>query len=223
MLVGAAHAAVTTGEVQGSVVDEAGRPVSNARVLINKALPASSPRPLAPPIITGPQVTARQADASGRFQAGGLPPGQYVFCAQTTVQGLLDPCHWAATAPTLTVAAGQTITGVKITMANGAVVSIHLDDPKGLLKPVSGVTDFDCQFHAVTTKGHHYNAPITGASVNGRDHAVTIPFGTALSIQVISPHLIVNDSSGKPAAATAVSAGAGMSGTHMNFTVTGVK
>lgn len=75
---------------------------------------------------------------------------------------------------------------------------IHIDDPQSPLKPVTGPIDFDLQIHAVTAKGQHYNANIQASTATGRGHSVTIPFGTAITIQVLAAHLVVNDQTGNP-------------------------
>ena len=215
--------ATGTGGVQGSVVDETGKPVNGARVFISQALPQGIPHPSAPPVITGPQMTARPADASGIFKVTGLPEGQYVACAETATPGLLDPCHWGTSAPTFTVTAGQTANNIRITMLKGAVLAIRLNDPLALLKSPNGAVDSNCQFHVVTQKGHHYGAVITAQNTNSRDHAITVPSGSALSLQVISPHLVVNDGSGKPVppGGIEINIAAGANTTQMNFSVAG--
>jgi hypothetical protein len=106
------------------------------------------------------------------------------------------------------VAAGETTAGVTVTMAVGAVVPIHISDPLAMLAPVSGSQmNFDLQVHAITSKGLHYIAETQASSAVSRDLAITIPFGAAVTLQVRSPHLIVNDQMGNPVP----SVGAGIS------------
>jgi len=163
------------------------------------------------------------ADSSGAFTIPTLPAGQYIACAEATTPGLLDPCHWAESAPTFTVTAGKTTTGVNITMARGAVIPIHIDDPQSLLKPVAGPIDFDLQIHAVTAKGHHYNANIESSTATTRNHVITVPFGTPVTIQVLTGHFVVNDESGKPAlaAGASVSTPSGASAATISYVVAG--
>jgi hypothetical protein len=164
------------------------------------------------------------ADANGNFRVGSLPAGRYVACAEVTVPGLLDPCHWAGSAPTFTVVAGQPTTGVDITMARGAVVPIHIADPLGLLQPVSeSAINFDFQVHVVTSKGVHHNARVQASSAAGRDLAVTVPFGTAVTLRVMSSHLTANDQTGSPvsAAGASVTVPSGVSPATVVYTITG--
>lgn len=215
------------GSVTGTVVDDSGKPVIRARVFISQALPPTAARPAAPPVITGPHVITTMTDHNGQFLSGHLRPGIYVACAQYAPQGLLDPCHWSTSAPEFTVTAGQATTGVKIVMAKGAIIPIHVDDPHQLLAASSAKAagQTDLQFHIVTAKGHRYIAPVIATSKNGRDHAITIPFGTSLNVQVISPHLAVNDDAGKPAnpAGKSLNVPAATAPASLHYTVIGAK
>ena len=97
-----------SGAVRVQVVDETGKPISPARVFISQALPSTATRPPAPPVITGPQVGTAYTDQNGHFVAF-LPAGSYIACAETTTQGVLDPCHWATSAPTFTIKSQSTV------------------------------------------------------------------------------------------------------------------
>jgi hypothetical protein len=136
----------------------------------------------------------------GHFTAF-LPAGNYVACGQAATQGFLDPCHFGASTPTFSVAKGQIVSGVKIVMAKGAVLPIHIDDAQGLLAAATGVIAPDCRVQMVTSHGYRYDAVIVAQSATGRDHQITVPFGGQVTLQVIAPHLIVNDDSGQPVSA----------------------
>lgn len=213
-----------TGSLIGSVVDDGGKPVAGARVLISYATSIKSPIP-APPVVTGPLAATVTADATGTFHADGLAPDQYIACAETSTPGYLDPCHWSASAPTFTVSAGQTTSGVRIVMAKGSVLRVHVDDPQQLLKPVAGPVDLDFEIHVVTSKGVRYSAPIQASTALGRDHAITIPFDTSVSVRVLAAHLAVKDQSGKLFAAlgTSVNVPTGTTPSVIGLTVTGKK
>ena len=79
--------------VEGTVLDDTGKPVAGARVLIAAALPANAPHFTAPPVITGPLATSTTSDSKGAFTIAALPAGQYIACAEVATTGLLDPCH----------------------------------------------------------------------------------------------------------------------------------
>jgi hypothetical protein len=177
------------------VVTDAGQPVGGALVLISRSAPANILLPASaksgPPVVTGTLAAKGTTDASGAFSIGNLAAGQYVACAEAAAPGLLDPCHWSASAPTFTVAAGQNASGLTITVTRGAVLTIQLADPRGLLTPATGPIDFRCQIHIVTSRGIHYAAPIQSSAVGGRSHAITIPYGTPVALQLLAPHLVL--------------------------------
>ena len=218
-------AATVNGTVKGTVVDDTGKPVSGARVFISHALPSTARKSVGPPTITGAIAGSVLADSSGSFEATGIRAGDYVACAQTTAQGLLDPCHWAQQAPEFTVTAGQTTAGIKISMAHGAVIPIHVNDPQGLLTPATTAIDLACQFHIVTARGLHYNATIQASSATGRDYSITVPFGAPVTLQAISPHLALNDSTGNAVSAVGAAVNAPTFGSNptLVYTVTGKK
>ncbi len=215
------------GAIGGSVIDDSGRPVSGARVLINLAPPAGAARFTSPPVETGALVTVVTADANGIFQVPVLPAGQYIACAESAAPGLLDPCHWSASAPTFTVDAAKGIAPLVVTMTRGAIIPIHVSDPLTLLQPMTpSSASMDLQVHVVTNKGLHLNAPVQASSAVGRDYAATVPFGAAITLRVMaSPNLKVNDQSGNPidAAGTSVMPVSGASPVAVEYVVAGTK
>ena len=164
------------------------------------------------------------AGPTGRFMAF-LPPGSYVACAETNTPGFLDPCHFGTSAPTFTLAKGQILEGVDLVMAKGAILSIQVNDPNGLLKAPAGVVAPDCHIKVITAKGYRYEAPITASSATGRSHTITVPFGAAITVLVISPNLIVTDSTGKPTSSAGASTAipAAVSPGVLSYTVSGIK
>jgi hypothetical protein len=218
-------AASTTGTVQGSVTDDSGGTVAGARVLISYAASANSPHPSSAPTITGPIAARVQSDLNGQFSAVPLPAGQYVACAEASTPGLLNPCSWTTSAPTFTVTPGQATTGVKIVMAKGAVLPIHVNDPLGLLKTVTGPVDFDLEIHIVAPNGAHYAAPIQAQTSSGRDYAIAIPFGAGVTVRVLSAHFTVTGQSGSalaPAGAGVI-VPVGTAPQQIVYTITGQK
>lgn len=220
-------ASLTTGSVAGSVLDSAGKPIpGTVRVFLSQALPADGVRHPAPPVQTGPQVTSRLVDKAGNFNISALAPGSYVACASTTTPGYLDPCHWATSAPTFSIGAGKPTTGVKVVLANGAVIPIRVNDmSQKLLKPQEGAHDLDFQIHAVTSSGRHHTALISAQDANGRDHSVTVPFGIPITLQVFSPKVAIVESTGKldaPGGLT-ITVPAGKSATPVVLNVVGGK
>ncbi len=209
--------------ITGTVVDDTGNPVAAARVLISHS--ASGPRFAAPPTVTGPLATTTVTDQTGSFVVADLAPGEYVACAQTTPPGLLDPCHWAASAPTFVVAVGQPTQSLKIVMTKGAVVPIHVADPTGVLSnSVTSAMAPTFQIHVVTGKGLHYNAPVQAQSATSWDYAATVPYNIPLSIRVVSAGALVADQAGNalPSGGSPVTILSGATPSPITFTITGV-
>jgi len=195
----AASTATPTGSVKGVVQDAGGTPIpGSVRVFISQALPANAIRAAAPPVQTGPHVTSRYTDGAGNFRVDSLAPGDYVVCASAATPGYLDPCQWAAAAPSFTVTADQVVANVTVVLAKGAVIPVRVNDaPQKFLKKQDTGTDGDLQIHAVTGTGNHHMALIVAQDDKGRDHTLTVPFGTPLNFQVFSPRLAVGEASGK--------------------------
>ena len=210
------------GSLTGLVTDDSGKPIANARVLISYAAPIM-PHVTAPPVITGALAATAATDASGKFYADNLAPGQYVVCAETTTPGYLDPCHWGIAAPIFTVTAGEAISGLRIVTPKGAVLRVHIDDPHQLLNSAIDTVDLDLEIHVVNGKGLHYSAPLQSRNSTGRDHAITIPFSTPVSLRVLSAHLSVADQSGKSFAALEINVPTGTAPPAVGLTVTGKK
>jgi hypothetical protein len=110
-------------------------------------------------------------------------------------------------------------------MTRGAVIPIHVNDPQGLLAPSAGSMQMDCRFQVVAAKGLLYDAAIVARSATSRDYAITVPFGTQISVRAFSPNLMVNDASGAPAtsAGTSMSMSAGFTQQPLTYTVSAVK
>ena len=93
-------------------------PVSGARILL---IPATRPvSPMGPP----PQATT---DQDGRFDVAPVAPGAYRLDVQKSGLAPLD----SSRAPTVTLAAGQSIDGVNLQMQKGAVIAGRILDPAG--------------------------------------------------------------------------------------------
>jgi hypothetical protein len=199
--------AAAGGNLIGWVVDGSNDPVAGARILISHAASGKYLLP-GPPVASGALAVTVMGDAAGLFHAEGLAPGQYLACAETVAPGYLDPCHWSAVAPSFVVNSGKTTSGIKVVMQKGQVLSVQVKDPQKLLNPVSGPVDMDLEIHVVTSKGVHYSMPIQSSNATGRNHAITVPFNTPVTLRVLAAHLVVNDESGKAFAAAGVAASA---------------
>lgn len=191
------------GAVRGTVVDDSGKPVVGARVFVDQALTTILAAPVGSPVIAGPQANSATTDANGQFTAF-LKSGNYVACAQIAATGLLDACQWKGSALPFSVKPGHTATNLQIVMDRGAVVTVHLNDPQQLLSQAKGPIDLSCRVQVVTPKGVHFDAAIVNRTSTGRDHAISVPFGSALSLQLACPHLAMSDGFGNAVSSAAM-------------------
>jgi hypothetical protein len=83
----------------------------------------------APPTRLARVVASVAGGPNGSFTLGNLSGGSYALCAQTTVSGWLDPCHFAAVVPQVNLDQGRSLSGVRIVMAKGAILQVRIDDP----------------------------------------------------------------------------------------------
>ena len=110
-------------------------------------------------------------------------------------------------------------------MTKGAIVTVHVDDPRQLLSAANAAVQSDLRFQFVTAKGDRHDAVMTAHGKTSRDHSITLPFGAPMTLQVISPHLAIHDGTGRPVAAAgaSVQVPTAASAAAFNFTVNGAK
>lgn len=223
----AAFAQSNLGSIQGTVLGSDGTPIPGARVYA--AIKATTQKTAAPPILMSRIQAAAIAGQStvGSVSAGikatvpaptsaflisGLPAGAYILCAQTTTPGWLDPCHWSASLPAITVAAGQNVTGQTVTMAKGAVVQFTVVDVGKLLPTTISNTAMpqgakipaipqDVQIIAHASNGAYYNAQIASITATGQTRQLTLPFGLPHTVTVRSQQFSLLNATGTPVAA----------------------
>jgi hypothetical protein len=190
-------AAQTTGSIEGTVVDDANQPVAKAHVSAYRDYVAGTPP------FSATAVTA----ADGAFRLGGLPAGKYKVCVQVPAGSLLDPCQWSDTPPSLTLSAGQDITGFKVALARGTVVTVRVNDAQKLLQTNEGKTPGSRLLIGVwTDKGLFYEARVAATDANGRDHQITVPNNRQLTLSADSAFFKLADATpGAPKGPTSAS------------------
>ncbi len=142
---------------------------------------------------------------NGAFLFSSLPAGAYVLCGETLpkitppTQSLtlptkigsddrpLDSCAWLDfSSPKITIAAGELRSGVKVTVKQGRLITIRVNDPQKLLPPKKGQdSGNELSLRLAGPSGLVRRIPILEEDANGRTHGIVIPYDTPhkLSIQ----------------------------------------
>jgi len=187
---------VTPASLQGTLISDSGKPQASAFVSATlSGLP--------------PFRRAVRTASDGSFLIQGLPPGKYTVCAQIAGDGLLDPCEWGATAPTVTLAAGQNATGFALKMKTGSVLVVMIADPSAISaqKNSAGFTPH-LLVGVRSPQKRFYLGHVTAKDASGLTYHVTVPLDTALTLEVQSKDLtLAQGTAGTAGPALANSAG----------------
>ena len=171
--------------LSGTVVDAAtNKPIARAFV--------SATATNLPPL----RLTVQSA-SDGSFSFSQLPPGAYYLCLAPSAEGHLDPCVWSPPPATVNLAAGQNSSGYVLKAAPGAIITIHVADPQGLLqqKTAAGVLP-DFTLGVITPQTTLRPARQAAVSPSGIDYQVTIPFEADVVISLKSFSLQIADGGG---------------------------
>jgi len=226
--VGGAFGQSNLGSIQGTVVGSDGTPLAGVRVLA--AVKAASQKTKAPPTLVSSVQGGATSQSGGKtpgatFLISKLPAGMYVLCAETTMPGWLDPCHWSATVPVVNVAAAQNVTGQVVVMAKGAVIQVRLNDPGKILSANPGAMPRDVAIIVRGSNGGFYNARVSSIDSTGQYRQVTLPFDTPHTLTVRSDQLALLDAGGAavPSSGHAqpVQVASSAAGAAFTFTVAG--
>jgi hypothetical protein len=143
-----------------------------------------------------------QSAADGTFQISGLPAGTYALCVDGTKDTHLDPCSWGGTPVSVTVADGQKVTGVSLSLIKGVTLKVNINDSGQFLKQRAGEIGPPQVFVAVLPpKGAP--APLSPSDTgNGRQFQMVVPGDTPLTVLVYSKEVTLTDGNqkGVPAA-----------------------
>jgi hypothetical protein len=227
MCLGAGAAAGQTGtaSVSGGMVADTGHAVPGALVTV-MAVPATIP----PPAGFTPLTTNAFAASDGTFSVGSLPAGKYQLCAQTQrTAALLDPCLWSTSQTFVTLAAGQAVSGQRITLISGTLLKLYINDPGGLMLANDGKTPGAGMIVAVGGSTNILTPFFVDATTaTGREHSLAVPAGTPLKLVVFSAFYRIADASGNAVTGTysapvSVATATAASPTTLTINITGLQ
>ncbi|MDQ2945864.1 MAG: hypothetical protein M3Y27_07980 [Acidobacteriota bacterium] len=152
-----------------------------------------------------------------------VPAGAYALCGealpQVTPPGKsltlstkigsddrpLDSCAWLDfSSPKITVAAGELRSGVKVTVKQGRLITIRVNDPQKLLPPKKGQNSGnELSLHMAGPSGLARKIPILGEDANGRTHGIVVPYDTPYKLSIQSTTFSLTDQSDRDFSALA--------------------
>lgn len=121
----------TTGSVAGAVFENGAIPLAGATISYRgsgrmEKDPQGRMRYLRPEVFGS--VKSR---SDGTFSIPGLPPDRYTICAYGTLPVHISSCVWNTSDHRVSVASGQSVTGLKLNVTRGALLDITLTDLTG--------------------------------------------------------------------------------------------
>ncbi len=168
---------------------------------------AATNNPLAGNMVTAyrvsPQTPVYRAQTTtgvdGSFQLASLPAGTYRICADGTKDTHLDPCTWADTPQTVTVADGQQSAANVVAIAKGTTLVVQINDPQKFLQARAGDPGPGHIFLALLPPK---SAPIPIAVVQSDAttlrQQIVIPADTSFKVLVYSKEVSLTDPGQKP-------------------------
>jgi hypothetical protein len=192
----AAIAQPATASIQGTVLD--------ART--QKPIPAAwvtASRDGAPPFTRN-----TKSGGDGGFQIQGLTAGSYSLCVQAPGDQYLDPCLWSGTPAAVTLAAGQTASGVSLRLTAASVLNVQVQDAQKFLGQVMkdgrhpGLTLGVWGPRGLYLPAHLAGRPTASGILPGGTATYTyrlaVPRDTPLNFYIASHDLKLGDAAGAP-------------------------
>jgi len=193
----AGHAKAQTAAATGSVVDESGQPVAGARITFAKVsyvLPGPNGKPRFGPSSATTVITG----SDGSFtNIGSLVAGEYNVCAEGPNTAYLGSCEWGGIVTRTQVGQGQNAVGLSLSLQNGVVLNIHLDDPSGRIKsvPSAGARPAYSNFGigVISDTGFYKVARLVKVGGGGADFTVTVPKNGRVRLLLDAPFSVTEN------------------------------
>lgn len=178
------------GTVNGAILETAKKGVGDAFVTLT-TVPNPAQREL-----RGIQLTAVTAkDGSYRFT--NVPAGDYRICAQVPGTKLVNPCDWGKPAVTVKVAAGATVDAGSLTLEEGYVLEVDVDDPQDLIALTK--RRFQVGHLHFMVRGNGYTLPLVPTPLKKIDsqYSYVVPFDTDLEVMGYYGGFLISDPDAK--------------------------
>ena len=185
-----ASVSLTGATISGSLATTAGKPIRAAITLHDLSTSRT--------VGQAPFDHQYASKSDGSFSLTGVPAGKYEICVEAPPDNVLDPCVWSPSRPTITVAAGDAVTGLKVTVQTGSVVQIRANDPQALVAGSLGGVAGNALSLMVITRGNRYvNFRLLGKDATGSSHYLVVPFNEPMMLVTASTQFALSDANGK--------------------------
>ncbi len=189
--------AADTAKVFGSVQSARG-PVAGAFVIISQELPDLQKEKLA--TNWKPFVATAKTGSDGAYGFDAVPVGTFSICAQVPGSDLINGCQWSEGVVRVKVAAAGSATAAPITLTQGYLVKIKVEDPQGLAAKAEGRTAKPAMRVGVWGPGRFFHeARETKLDSKGREYELLVPYEVVLSVGATSEKLSIASPDGTEA------------------------
>lgn len=184
----------SSASISGVVTGADGSSIGGAHVFAGPLSTASKLK--APPTLLASVTSSVYAKPDGSFTLANLTAGSYILCAEASIPGWLDPCHFASAVAPVTVAAGKATTGQNVVLSKGAVLQVRINDPGQLLANATAVIAHDVEVLVRASNNGYYESRIVSTDSTGRNHEITVPFDLQQTLIVRSQGFTLKNSAG---------------------------
>jgi hypothetical protein len=189
-----------TGSFSGTVVLDGGQPLSWARVSFNKIrklrVDSLGKIRALEPLFNGSVLSG----VDGRFHLDRIPEGDYILCAEGSQANQLRSCDWGQRS-TAVRASGSPSLPVTLNVRTGALLTINIEDPNGLIKLqdswIPGVNARQTNVGlGVVSDFRYFPAKLTNVTQTKWTYAVAVPIGVSAQLFVDTQLNIVDQAGG---------------------------
>jgi hypothetical protein len=183
---------------------------SGAAAISGKVLDAATNKSVPFAIVTvvriglPPFTRTTKSGADGTFQVQSLPAGAFSICVQAPGDRYLDPCQWSGSPRAVSLAAGQSVPGVTVSLAAASVLQVQVQDPQNAFSQKTrdgrrpeltlGVWGPKGLFYPAHGASGSTSAPASAGVVH--TYRLPIPRDTALKFHISSRDLKLADGAG---------------------------
>jgi hypothetical protein len=147
--------------------------------------------------LTRTESRSAAADQAGRFTIDGLTGGPYILCVNAYSSALLDPCAWGDAPPLVRVAPGQTSSEIEITVQEGTMLKVRLEDPNRLVRtPMRSQATADLLIGVWTKEGFFHPARLRSSDSKGHNYEIVVPNERDLKLSLNGQRLALFDDRG---------------------------